>query len=246
MIGLIVAATHDGIIGVDGGIPWRYPGDMRRFAWVTADSTVIMGRLTWESLPKMADPLPGRRIVVVTSSLDLGNPKAEAFKSLDDALGSSEGDVWFVGGERIYREALERGIVDLVDVTRVPDHIVPLPGSRVARFDIKPFENLYHISVEVEHPEPGLRTVRYIRADHDANKAIQERMSRMERTLFNMKRDIKRAAEYKGVEAWPCPMCTYSKGKFVASCEMHRQIRELRQRVEELDGNSHAGSLDAS
>jgi len=246
VIGLIVAATHDGIIGVDGGIPWHYAGDMRRFAWITTGSTVIMGRLTWESLPKRTDPLPGRRIIVVTSSSDLGNPKAEAFKSLDEALGSSEGDVWFIGGERIYRDALERGIVDLVDVTRVPDGIVPAPGSRVARFDIKPFEDLYHVPVEVEHPEPGLRTVRYARADHDANEAIQGRISRMERVLFDIKRDMKRAAEYKGVEAWPCPMCTYSKGKFITSCEMHRQIRELHDRVRELESNPQAGSFDAS
>lgn len=247
VIGLIVAATHDGIIGVDGKIPWHYPGDMRRFAWVTADSTVIMGRRTWESLPKKDDPLPGRRMVVVTSNHDIGNPKAETFKSLDEALKSSEGDVWFIGGEMIYSEALRRGVVDLVDVTRVPDYIVPGPGSRVARFDIEPFGDLYHAPVEVKHPEQGLRTVRYIRADYYANEAIQERMSCMEQLIASMRRDMKRAAGYKGVEAWPCPLCTYALGgKFVAYCEMHRQIHELHSRIQELESGCKEDRQDSS
>ena len=52
MVGIIVAVSPEGIIGVDGGIPWHYSADMKRFKRITMGSTVIMGRHTWESLPK--------------------------------------------------------------------------------------------------------------------------------------------------------------------------------------------------
>jgi dihydrofolate reductase len=114
-VGMIVAVSPEGVIGLHGTIPWRYPGDVRRFKRVTMDSTVIMGRLTWESIGK---PLPGRRNVVVTSQLV---PGVECHPDIPSALASSTGRVWFIGGVRIYAEAM--AYADLIDVTRVPDYI---------------------------------------------------------------------------------------------------------------------------
>ena len=112
--------SPDRVIGVGGKIPWRHPGDMRRFKRVTLGSTVVMGRATFDENGK---PLPGRRNIVVTSrALDV--PGVERAGSVTEALGRvSEGDVWFIGGARIYEEAMR--VVDVIDVTYVPDRPDP-------------------------------------------------------------------------------------------------------------------------
>jgi len=116
MKGILVAVSPEGIIGKDNSIPWHYSADLKRFKGLTLGKTVIMGRRTWESLP--VKPLPDRRNIVITrSSLD----GVECFPSIDDALGTCEGDVWFIGGAGIYREAL--GKADIIDMTLVPDNV---------------------------------------------------------------------------------------------------------------------------
>ncbi len=116
MKGILVAVSPEGIIGKDNLIPWHYSEDLKRFKSLTLGKTVIMGRRTWESLP--VKPLPDRRNIVITRSLIEG---VECFPSIDDALGTCNGDVWFIGGAGIYQEAL--GKVDIIDMTLVPDNI---------------------------------------------------------------------------------------------------------------------------
>ena len=116
MKGILVAVSPEGIIGKDNSIPWHYSADLKRFKRLTLGKTVIMGRRTWESLP--VKPLPDRRNIVITrSSLD----DVECFSSIDDALATCEGDVWFIGGAGIYQEAL--GKADIIDMTLVPDNV---------------------------------------------------------------------------------------------------------------------------
>lgn len=115
--GIIAAVSPEGVIGLHGRIPWRHPGDMRRFKRVTLGTTVVMGRLTWESMGSR--PLPGRRNVVVTSRPLAG---VETFADLASAVAAAEGDVWFIGGARIYEEAM-RSFADVIDVTYVPDRV---------------------------------------------------------------------------------------------------------------------------
>ena len=116
MVGIIVAVSPEGIIGVDGGIPWHYSTDMKRFKRITIGATVVMGRRTWESLP--GKPLKGRRNIVITSR-DIED--VECYRDVPSALASATGDVWFIGGARIYEEAM--GHADLIDLTYVPDRI---------------------------------------------------------------------------------------------------------------------------
>jgi dihydrofolate reductase len=120
-VGILVAVSPEGVIGLDGKIPWRYPGDLRRFKRLTVGTTVIMGRLTWESLPRK--PLPDRRNLVLTSRPIEG---VECFGTLEAALEASEGEVWVIGGHRAYQEALH--LADHIDVTYVPDHVTH-PGA---------------------------------------------------------------------------------------------------------------------
>ena len=103
-VGLIWAQSTSGIIGRGGGIPWRLPEDQARFKEITMGRTVVMGRLTWESLPAKVRPLPGRRNVVVTRQADYMADGADVVTTLDDALTSDES--WVIGGGEIYALAL--------------------------------------------------------------------------------------------------------------------------------------------
>ena len=116
MRGIIVATSPEGVIGKDNTIPWHYSEDLKRFKRLTIGKTVIMGRNTWESLP--IKPLPGRRNIVITRSLLEG---VECFRSIDEAVNTCEGDIWFIGGAGIYREAMDSA--DCIDMTLVPDNV---------------------------------------------------------------------------------------------------------------------------
>ena len=103
-VGLIWAQSTSGIIGRDNGIPWRLPEDQARFKELTMGSTVVMGRLTWESLPPKVRPLPGRRNVVVTRQADYVADGATVVGDLEEAL--TRPDTWIIGGAQIYTLAL--------------------------------------------------------------------------------------------------------------------------------------------
>jgi dihydrofolate reductase len=113
---ILVAMSPERVIGLHNTIPWHYRGDMLRFKRLTTGATIIMGRLTWESLPKK--PLPNRRNVVITRAVLDG---VDCFPSVEAALATTTGDVWFIGGARIYEEAMKHA--DVLDVTYVPDRI---------------------------------------------------------------------------------------------------------------------------
>jgi dihydrofolate reductase len=104
-LGLIWAQSTSGVIGRDNGIPWRLPEDQARFKELTMGHTVVMGRLTWESLPAKVRPLPGRRNVVVSRQADYVAGGATVVDSLDEAL-TTDGQTWVIGGAQIYASAL--------------------------------------------------------------------------------------------------------------------------------------------
>ena len=116
MKGILVAVSPEGIIGKNNTIPWHYSADLKRFKRLTTGKTIIMGRKTWESLP--VKPLPNRRNIVISrSSLE----NVDCFRSIDEALETCEGDIWFIGGAGIYEEAMLKS--DVIDMTLVPDNI---------------------------------------------------------------------------------------------------------------------------
>jgi dihydrofolate reductase len=135
MRAMIWAEAPGRIIGVGGTIPWRYPGDLRRFKRLTLGSAVVMGRKTFAS---MGRALTGRRNLVI-SSQELSAPGVEVVRSVEEAVeraGSS--DVWFIGGARVYEDAM--ALVDLIDVTYVPDRIEALDAVRAPAIDERIFE----------------------------------------------------------------------------------------------------------
>jgi len=131
--GIIVAVSPEGVIGVDGKVPWHYPADLKRFKRLTLGTTIIMGRLTWESIGSR--PLKGRRNIVITSGT---LPGVECYASLESALASCAGEVWFVGGVRVYAEAMR--YADLIDVTYVPDVVQAVDAVHFPEIDAAMWE----------------------------------------------------------------------------------------------------------
>ncbi|MCR4592557.1 MAG: dihydrofolate reductase [Bacteroidaceae bacterium] len=118
MISIIAAVAQNLAIGYENKLLYWLPNDLKRFKALTTGHTIIMGRKTFESLPKGA--LPNRRNVVLTRS-QITFPGAEVFPSLQAALASctSEEDVYIIGGASVYKEALS--IADRLCLTEIQD-----------------------------------------------------------------------------------------------------------------------------
>ena len=104
---LIYARARNGVIGQNNQMPWHLPEDLAHFKRVTLGQPVIMGRITWDSLPARFRPLPGRLNIVVTRQLDWQAEGALRANSIKDAMRLC-GDVpdgWIMGGAEIYRQA---------------------------------------------------------------------------------------------------------------------------------------------
>jgi dihydrofolate reductase len=117
---LVVAIADNGVIGKDGGIPWHISEDLKRFKALTMGHTIVMGRKTWDSLPKK--PLPGRVNVVVTRQTDWRAEGALTAASLGQATAGTSGTVMVIGGEEIYQRALPMASrIELTEVHKVFD-----------------------------------------------------------------------------------------------------------------------------
>lgn len=107
-ISFVVARARNGVIGADNRIPWRIQEDMKRFKAITMGKPVIMGRKTWESLPRK--PLPGRTNIVLTRDFAFAPDGARVAHSRDDALVEARAEnpeeIMIIGGAEIYRDFL--------------------------------------------------------------------------------------------------------------------------------------------
>ncbi|MCH5240103.1 MAG: dihydrofolate reductase [Muribaculaceae bacterium] len=104
-IGIIVAIGRDGAIGRNGNLIWRIPADLKRFKEITLGHPIIMGRKTWESLPKR--PLPGRRNIILSKNPQFMAEGAEIVSSIEQALEITKDETPFViGGASIYETFL--------------------------------------------------------------------------------------------------------------------------------------------
>ena len=117
---LVVAIADNGVIGKDGAIPWHISEDMKRFKALTLGHTIVMGRKTWDSLPRK--PLPGRVNVVVTRQKDWHAEGAIAASSLGAATAGTSGTVMIIGGAEIYERALPMATrIELTEVHQAFD-----------------------------------------------------------------------------------------------------------------------------
>lgn len=119
MITIIAALAENNAIGFENKLIYWLPNDLKRFKALTTGHTIIMGRKTFESLPKGA--LPNRRNIVLSRQNDYSAPDAEVFPSLDKALSTctDSEEVFIIGGSSLYAEALDRA--DRLCLTHIED-----------------------------------------------------------------------------------------------------------------------------
>ena len=117
MISIIVAVSEDWGIGKDNELLWHISEDLRRFKRLTSGNTVIMGKKTWESLPRR--PLPGRKNIVLTDNPNESIENSVTAYSLEDALNKClpDEEIFIIGGGSIYRQFLP--IADRLYITHV-------------------------------------------------------------------------------------------------------------------------------
>ncbi|MBK9521566.1 MAG: dihydrofolate reductase [Rhodocyclaceae bacterium] len=115
MLTLIAAVARNGVIGIDNRLPFRLPEDLKRFKALTMNHPIIMGRKTWQSLPRA---LPGRHNIVISRQTGFAAEGATVVTSLDAALAIA-GNVpaFVIGGAEIYALALPRA--DMLELTEV-------------------------------------------------------------------------------------------------------------------------------
>ena len=123
-LSLIVAKSRNNVIGVDGDLPWRLPSDLKFFKRTTVGKPVMMGRVTWESLPF---PLPGRPNLVLTRDINYKADGAEVFTSVKDMIGRAHelaaeldvDEIMLLGGAKLYASLMkycQRMYITEVDV----------------------------------------------------------------------------------------------------------------------------------
>lgn len=153
----VAAMAANRVIGAEGRMPWHLPEDLRWFKDLTMGGTLLMGRVTFESIGR---PLPGRRTVVLSRRGGLAIPGVVVIGDLG-ALRTvpPQGDVFVVGGEQIYRATLPycRELY-LTEIRR------EYPGDRM----FPAFEGMFRFS-SVVRESPDMRMVRYV---NDAPKEL--------------------------------------------------------------------------
>lgn len=117
-ISLIAAVARNRAIGKDNKLIYWLPDDMKRFKALTTGHTIIMGRRTFESLPKGA--LPNRRNIVLSRTRQ-DFTGCDAYSSLEEAIAhcTEDEDIYVIGGEEVYRQAI--GKADRLCLTEVDD-----------------------------------------------------------------------------------------------------------------------------
>ena len=130
---LIYARSRNNVIGKNGDLPWHLPEDLAHFKRTTLGQAVVMGRVTWESIPDKFRPLPGRRNVVVSRQTDYAATGATVVNALQDALALFPADevVWLIGGAQLYAQALllaSQVVVTEIDADFEGDAFAPVLG----------------------------------------------------------------------------------------------------------------------
>lgn len=136
----VVARAANGVIGADGRLPWHIPADLAHFKRLTMGSPMIMGRITFDSLPGL---LPGRRHIVLTRDPQWSAEEVDVARDLDGAIAiANAARIAVVGGTSVFRAALPRATrIELTEIHRdyagdtVMSPIDPAQWEETARED---------------------------------------------------------------------------------------------------------------
>ena len=128
---MVAAVADNGVIGLGGDIPWSLPEDLKHFRATTKGNTVVMGRVTYESI---GHPLPYRTNIVVTRQDGWSADGVFVAGTVEDAVAMAQdfdGDVMVIGGAQIYAAAMH--LADVQVLTEV--HQAPEGDTRYPEFD---------------------------------------------------------------------------------------------------------------
>lgn len=126
---IIAALAQNGVIGIEGRLPWQVRDDLKRFRALTIGKTVLMGRKTWDSLGR---PLSDRDNWVLTRDPQFRPEGARVFSSLAEALAAEcASELLIIGGAELYRQALPRA--DRMELTEI--HADVNGDARFPEFD---------------------------------------------------------------------------------------------------------------
>ena len=156
-INIIAAVARNRAIGQENNLIYWLPNDLKRFKALTTGHTIVMGRRTFESLPKGA--LPNRRNVVLSASVK-ELPGCEVFPTLDAALQSCrpDEDIYIIGGASVYEQALP--LADRLCLTEVDD----VPQKADAFF---PDYSDWHVVTKEAHPKDERHAFEYAFVDYE-------------------------------------------------------------------------------
>jgi dihydrofolate reductase len=156
---LVLARATNGVIGIDGKLPWRIAADLRHFKQVTKGLPMIMGRKTFDSLPGL---LEGRRHIVLTRDPHWAEDGAEVARSPEAALKMANGPhVCIIGGAEIYRLFLPRADrIELTEVATLPDGDTSLEA-----FDGNMWKEISRVSNPAEGSTPAFDFVTLVRKE---------------------------------------------------------------------------------
>ena len=118
MIIIIAAIGLNNELGKDNDLIWHLPADLKRFKKVTSGHAIIIGRNTFESIGK---PLPNRRSIIITRNTSYKKEGCDVVHSLEEAINliKDQKNAFIIGGAQIYKEAIEKQLVDQLDITKV-------------------------------------------------------------------------------------------------------------------------------
>ncbi|PCJ89494.1 MAG: diacylglycerol kinase [Flavobacteriales bacterium] len=122
-VSIIAAVAENQVIGKDNGLPWYLPADMRHFQNTTKSHHVIMGRKNYLSIPEKYRPLPERTNIVVTRRKNYVATGCIVVHSIEQGIerakNNRETETFIIGGGEIYKQALERNLVNKMYITWV-------------------------------------------------------------------------------------------------------------------------------
>jgi dihydrofolate reductase len=118
MVTIIAAIAKNNALGKDNDLIWHLPADLKRFKKTTTGHFILMGRNTFESIGK---PLPNRTTIIITRNNDYFKDGCLIANSLEQAieLTNNAAAIFIIGGAQIYKEAIEKNLVDTLDITVV-------------------------------------------------------------------------------------------------------------------------------
>ena len=227
MISIIAAVDRKRGIGYQNRLLFWLPNDLKRFKALTTGNTIIMGRKTFESLPKGA--LPNRRNVVLSTQKDLICPDAEVFSSLEEALNSYTGTVFYVSHDRYFINQTATRILELTNlavVNYIGDYDYYLDKKEELTEKYAPVKEQTTETAQAEVPSEGKLTWQQQKEEQARKRKQENELKKTEQRIEELETRDKEIDETLVLP----DVCTN-----VGRCaELSREKEKIRQELEEL------------